>query len=84
MALTIEPPAFGPAPEPAATTMAAHRIRRCHHRRLSVIERPRDGAYGVECLFPDPRAPIALGDLLSATAACNACTIPTNFRDDED
>jgi hypothetical protein len=84
MALTLDTPDQGHLPEPGATSMAAHRIRRCHHRRLSVLDRPHDHAYGVQCLFPDPQAPIALGDLLQATAFCNACKVPTAFRDDED
>ncbi len=81
MALTFEEPSGSPLPVPGATTMAAHRIRRCHYRRLAVAERPRDH---VECLFPDRQAPIVLGDWLQATAACNACKVPTAFRDDED
>lgn len=86
MALSIETSPGRVLPEPGtstppATTMAAHRIRRCHHRRLAMPDRPRDH---VECLYPDPRAPLLLGDWRQATAACNTCTIPTTFRDDED
>ncbi len=81
MAMTLENPSRGPLPETGATTMAAHRIRRCHHRRLAMSERPQDH---VECLFPDPKAPLLLGDWMQATAACNACKVPTAFRDDED
>jgi hypothetical protein len=84
MALTLDTPDRGHVPVPGVTTMAAHRIRRCTHRRVALAARPRDHAYGVECLYPDPRSPLALGDMMAATAVCNACKVPTAFRDDED
>ena len=84
MALTLDTPDHGHVPDPGATTMAARRIRRCHHRRIAVLDRARDQAYGVECLYVNHLAPIALGDLSQATAICNACKVPTAFRDDED
>ena len=38
----------------------------------------------VECLFPERRLPIPLGDLETATPICNACTAAHIFRPDED
>jgi hypothetical protein len=38
----------------------------------------------VECLFPDRKFPIPLGDLESATPICNSCIAPHIFRPDED
>jgi len=40
--------------------------------------------YDVECLFPDRRVPLPLGDLDAAMGICNACTAPHIFRPDED
>ena len=53
-------------------------------RRLIDVEAGNDRVYDVECLFPDRKLPIPLGDLESATPICNACTAPHIFRPDED
>ena len=64
--------------------LAPHRIRRCTFRRLISVELQRERVYDVECLYPDRRVPIPLGDLDSAIAICNACTAAHIFRPDED
>jgi len=64
--------------------LAPHRIRRCTYRRLVSLDRARERVYGVECLFPDRRLPIPLGDLDSSLPICNACTAAHIFRPDED
>jgi hypothetical protein len=40
--------------------------------------------YDVECLVPDRKLAIPLGDLDAATPICNACTAAHIFRPDED
>lgn len=70
--------------EISASGMAAQRIRRCTYRRLIQLDVAGDRATEVECLFPDRRLPIPLGDLDSAMPICNACTAPHIFRPDED
>lgn len=64
--------------------LAEARIRRCTYRRLVQIETPPGRIYDVECLFPERRLPIPLGDLETATPICNACTAAHIFRPDED
>jgi hypothetical protein len=64
--------------------LAPHRIKRCTYRRLVSLDRPRERIYEVECLFPDRRVPIPLGDLDSSMPICNACTASHIFRPDED
>lgn len=64
--------------------LAPHRIRRCTYRRLISLDRARERLYEVECLFPDRRLPIPLGDLESSLPICNACTAAHIFRPDED
>ena len=64
--------------------LAPHRIRRCTYRRLVSLDRARERVYEVECLFPDRRLPIPLGDLDSSLPICNACTAGHIFRPDED
>ena len=71
-------------PQPDAFHLAPHRIKRCTFRRLIDVEAGRDRVYDVECLFPDRKLPIPLGDLESATPICNACTAAHTFRPDED
>jgi hypothetical protein len=71
-------------PQPDAYHLAPHRIKRCTFRRLIDVEAGADRVYDVECLFPDRKIPIPLGDLESATPICNACTAPHIFRPDED
>ena len=67
-----------------ATGLAAHRIKRCNYRRLISLERPKERVYEVECLYPQHKLPIPLGDLDSAMPMCNACTAAHIFRADED
>jgi len=64
--------------------LAPHRIKRCTFRRLIQVEAGGERVYDVECLFPDRKVPIPLGDLDSATPVCNACAAPHIFRADED
>jgi hypothetical protein len=71
-------------PEADPTRLAPHRIRRCTFRRLIRVDTVRERVYDVECLFPDRRVPIPLGDLDAASGICNACTAPHIFRPDED
>jgi hypothetical protein len=71
-------------PQPDAYHLAPHRIKRCTFRRLIDVEAGSDRVYDVECLFPDRKIPIPLGDLESATPICNACVAPHIFRPDED
>lgn len=72
------------APENDPLRLAPHRIRRCTYRRLISLDRERERVYEVECLYPDRRLPIPLGDLDSSVPICNACTAAHIFRPDED
>ncbi len=83
MALPLPAPAAS-SPEADATRLAPHRIKRCNYRRLISLERPRERVYEVECLYPDRKLPIPLGDLDSCMPICNACTAAHIFRADED
>ena len=78
MALPL--PVINQAPE--AFHLAPHRIKRCTFRRLIHIDTSADRVFDVECLYPDRRVPIPLGDLESAIPICNACIAPapTCFR----
>jgi hypothetical protein len=67
-----------------ASHLAPHRIRRCTYRRLIHVELKNDRVYDVECLYPDRKLPIPLGDLEAAIPVCNACTASHIFRPDED
>ena len=70
-------------PLPAPTSMQTpSRIRRgwlrtgssaAPNRRLISLDRARERIYEVECLYPDRKVPIPLGDLDSAMPICNAC-----------
>ncbi|HWP63600.1 MAG TPA: hypothetical protein VNO86_09035 [Candidatus Binatia bacterium] len=71
-------------PDAPPQTLAPQRIRRCTFRRMSNLGRAGDGLYVVECLYPNRRRPLPLGDLESATPICNACTAAHIFRPDED
>ncbi|MGH2512631.1 MAG: hypothetical protein ACRDGQ_08095 [Candidatus Limnocylindrales bacterium] len=64
--------------------LAKGRIRRCTYRRLIAVTASDERIYEVECLFPERKVPIPLGDLESATPICNACSAPHIFRADED
>jgi hypothetical protein len=59
-------------------------IRRCTFRRLTLVERRPLLVYDAECLFPDRRAPVPLGDVESARRICEDCTAKGIFRPDED
>ncbi len=76
--LPIQPPA------PEVYHLAEPRIRRCTFRRLISVEAADERIYDVECLYPERRVPIPLGDLESALPICNACTAAHIFRPDED
>jgi hypothetical protein len=67
-----------------ASKLAPHRIRRCTYRRLVSLDLPRERVYEVECLYPDRKVPIPLGDLDTSLPICNACTAAHIFRADED
>jgi hypothetical protein len=71
------------SPQPDAYHLAPHRIKRCTFRRLIDVEAA-ERVYDVECLFPDRKFPIPLGDLDSAMPICNSCVAPHIFRADED
>jgi hypothetical protein len=70
--------------EPSPSGLAAQRIKRCTFRRLMQLEIGRERATDVQCLYPDRRLPIPLGDLESAMPICNSCTAAHIFRPDED
>ena len=72
------------APEADVTRLAPHRIKRCNYRRLVSLERTYERVYEVECLYPDRKLPIPLGDLDSCIPICNGCTAAHIFRADED
>ena len=55
--------------------LAPHRIKRCTFRRMIRIDARGERLYDVECLYPDRKVPIPLGDLESATPICNACVV---------
>jgi hypothetical protein len=64
--------------------LAPHRIKRCTFRRMIRVEAHSERVYDVECLYPDRRVPIPIGDLESAMPICNSCTAAHIFRPDED
>ena len=73
------------SPHPSdESRIAPHRIKRCNYRRLVSLERLRERVYEAECLYPDRKLAIPLGDLDSCLPICNACTAPHIFRADED
>ncbi len=71
-------------PQTDAFHLAPHRIKRCTFRRLINVELGAQRVYDVECLYPDRKVPIPLGDLDAATPICNSCVAPHTFRADED
>ncbi len=81
MALSLSIEAV-PSPDPLR--LAPHRIKRCTFRRMIKVEARRERVYDVECLYPDRKLPIPLGDLDAATPICNACLASHIFRPDED
>ena len=70
--------------ETSPSGLAAYRIRRCAYRRLIQLEVAKERVTDVQCLYPDRRLPIPLGNLDTATPICNACTAAHIFRPDED
>ncbi|MBI2764208.1 MAG: hypothetical protein HYX54_10810 [Chloroflexi bacterium] len=64
--------------------LAPHRIRRCTFRRLIQVDSRFERVYDVECLYPDRKVPIPIGDLDVAMDVCNSCTAAHIFRPDED
>lgn len=84
MALPLPTPIAAEALEPDPSRLAPHRIKRCTYRRLISLERTQERIYEVECLYPDRKVPVPLGDLDSALPICNACTAGHIFRPDED
>lgn len=77
--LSVEPVL---APDPSR--LAPHRIKRCTFRRMIKVDARGERVYDVECLYPDRKVALPLGDLESATPICNACTALHIFRPDED
>lgn len=71
-------------PEVSPSGLAAHRIRRCTFRRLIQLDVDGERITDVNCMYPERRLPIPLGDLQSATPICNSCTAAHIFRPDED
>jgi hypothetical protein len=84
MALSIAPHADSPDRENDPSRLAPHRIKRCTFRRLISMERANERLYEVECLYPDRKVPVPLGDLDSSLPICNACVAAHIFRPDED
>ena len=84
MALPLPSPTAAAPHAADSTRLAPHRIKRCNYRRLISLERPKERVYEVECLYPDRKLPIPLGDLDSSMPICNACVAPHIFRADED
>jgi hypothetical protein len=69
---------------PVAVAGTAPRIRRCTFRRLSRVDIAGRATYEVNCLYPDRRLPLPLGDLDSSSAVCAPCQADHVFRPDED
>ncbi|HEU0244565.1 MAG TPA: hypothetical protein VFQ75_11720 [Candidatus Limnocylindrales bacterium] len=84
MALPLTAPHAVDNPDNDPARLAPHRIKRCTYRRLVSLDRAQERIYEVECLFPDRKVPVPLGDLDSAMPVCNACTAAHIFRPDED
>jgi hypothetical protein len=80
--LTVHEPTASPDHDPSR--LAPHRVRRCTYRRLISLDRPKERVYEVECLYPDRKVPIPLGDVDTSLPICNACTAAHIFRADED
>jgi hypothetical protein len=74
-------------PEPmtqAMPQMDPLHLRRCWFRRMTRVEAAELSVYDVECLFPDRKASIPLGDLETARPICSSCQAPGVFRPDEE
>ncbi len=70
--------------QPDAFHLAPHRIKRCTFRRLIQVEAGGERVYDVECLFPDRKVPIPLGDLESATPGLQRLHRAPHLPPDED
>lgn len=77
-------PLMPPTADADPYRLAPHRIRRCTFRRLIQVDARGQRVYDVECLYPDRKVPIPIGDLDTAMGVCNACTAAHIFRPDED
>ena len=77
-------PTVTPDADADAYRLAPQRIKRCTFRRLIQVSAGAERLYDVECLLPDRRLPIPLGNLDAAMPICNACVAPHTFRPDED
>ena len=84
MALPLAEPTPLHSRESDKSPLAPHRIKRGVYRRLISLDRPTERLYEVECLYPDRKVPIPLGDLDTSVPICNACTAAHIFRADED
>jgi hypothetical protein len=84
MALQLATPVSSQTPEHDPSRLAPYRIKRCTYRRLISLDRADERVYEVECLYPDRKVPVPLGDLDSSMPICNACTAAHIFRPDED
>ena len=84
MALPLPAAIAAESPDNDPARLAPHRIKRCTFRRLIDVEAGNERVYDVECLYPDRKIPIPLGDLESATPICNSCEALHTFRPDED
>ncbi len=84
MALQLAAQVNTQAPDQDVSRLAPHRIKRCTYRRLISLDRPGERIYEVECLYPDRKVPVPLGDLDTSLPICNACTAAHIFRPDED
>jgi hypothetical protein len=82
--VALQLPTTPPTADADPYRLAPHRIRRCTFRRLIQVEARGARVYDVECLYPDRKLAIPLGDLDAATPICNACTAAHIFRPDED
>jgi hypothetical protein len=84
MALPLPAAIAAESPDNDPARLAPHRIKRCTYRRLVSLDRVHERIYEVECLFPDRKVPVPLGDLDAAMPVCNSCTAAHIFRPDED
>jgi hypothetical protein len=84
MALQLAAQVTTQTPDQDVSRLAPHRIKRCTYRRLISLDRPGERIYEVECLYPDRKVPVPLGDLDTSLPICNACTAVHIFRPDED
>ncbi len=71
-------------PELVLEPVAVARIRRCTFRRLGRVASGPVVRLEVNCLYPDRRIPLPLGDLESSQPICDACAAVGIFRPDED